>query len=106
MAKTPLFRGSCTAIITPFTKTGVDYEQLERNIEFQYENGTAAVVACGTTGENATLTGGEHSEVIRRVITHGKGRLKVIAGVGREQHGARSEASRGRRSSWGQTAYL
>lgn len=44
MAKTPLFRGSCTAIITPFTKTGVDYEQLERNIEFQYENGTAAVV--------------------------------------------------------------
>ena len=49
MAKTPLFRGSCTAIITPFTNTGVDYEQLERNIEFQYENGTAAVVACGTT---------------------------------------------------------
>ena len=82
MAKTPLFLGSCTAIITPFTKTGVDYEQLERNIEFQYENGTAAVVACGTTGENATLTGGEHSEVIRRVIHTAKGRMKVIAGVG------------------------
>lgn len=82
MAKTPLFRGSCTAIITPFTKTGVDYEQLERNIEFQYENGTAAVVACGTTGENATLTGGEHNEVIRRVIHTAKGRMKVIAGVG------------------------
>ena len=82
MAKTPLFRGSCTAIITPFTKTGVDYEQLERNIEFQYENGTAAVVACGTTGENATLTAGEHSEVIRRVIHTAKGRMKVIAGVG------------------------
>ena len=82
MAKTPLFRGSCTAIITPFTKTGVDYEQLERNIEFQYENGTAAIVVCGTTGENATLTGGEHSEVIRRVIHTAKGRMKVIAGVG------------------------
>ena len=67
MAKTPLFRGSCTAIITPFTKTGIDYERLERNIEFQYENGTAAVVACGTTGENATLTDGDIDAVFRAI---------------------------------------
>lgn len=82
MVKTPLFKGSCTAIITPFTETGVDYARLERNIEFQYENGTVAIVVCGTTGENATLSNNEHSEVVRRVIRASNGRMKVIVGVG------------------------
>ena len=57
MLKTPLFKGSCTAIVTPFTENGIDYDRLEKNIDFQYENGTSAIVVCGTTGENPT-----HSE--------------------------------------------
>ena len=58
--KTPIFKGSCTAIITPFTEHGIDYERLRRNLDFQYENGTSALVVCGTTGENATLSNDEH----------------------------------------------
>jgi len=82
MVKVPVFKGSCTAIVTPFNEHGVDYERLKKNLEFQYENGTSAIVVCGTTGENATLTGGEHSEVIRRVMRTVNGRMKVIAGIG------------------------
>ena len=82
MVKTPVFKGSCTAIVTPFNEHGVDYETLEKNIEYQYENGTSAVVVCGTTGENSTLTQGEHDECIRVVIRENKGRMKVIAGIG------------------------
>ena len=56
MVKTPIFKGSCTAIVTPFNEHGVDYERLRRNLAAQYENGTSAVVVCGTTGEAATHT--------------------------------------------------
>ena len=70
------------AIVTPFSEHGVDYERLKRNLAFQYENGTAAVVVCGTTGENATLSGDEHQELVRAVIIANAGRMKVIAGVG------------------------
>lgn len=82
MIKTPLFRGSCTALITPYTETGIDYEQLKRNLDFQYENGTSAVVICGTTGENATQTQDEHDELVRVAVNHTAGRMKVIAGIG------------------------
>ena len=78
MVKTPIFKGSCTAIITPFHEGGVDYERLKANLAFQYENGTAAVVVCGTTGENATLS----AEVVRVCVNTCKGKMKVIAGVG------------------------
>ena len=82
MAKTPLFQGSCTAIVTPFTEHGVDYEQLNKNLDLQYENGTAAIVVCGTTGENPTLTGDEFEELIRRALIACRGRMKLIVGVG------------------------
>ena len=82
MRKTPIFQGSCTAIVTPFTETGIDYERLRKNLDFQYENGTAAVVVCGTTGEAATLTPDEHSELVRATVQAVGGRMKVIAGVG------------------------
>lgn len=82
MVKTPVFKGACTAIITPFTDGGIDYEALGRNIDFQYENGVSAIVVCGTTGENATLTSNEHEELVRRTVRHVNGRMKVIAGVG------------------------
>ena len=82
MVKTPIFQGSCTAIVTPFSEHGVDYERLKKNLAFQYENGTAAVVVCGTTGENATLTQAEHDELVRVCVREAAGKMKVIVGVG------------------------
>lgn len=82
MAKTPLFQGSCTAIVTPYTEHGIDYERLQKNLDFQYENGTAAIVVCGTTGEAATQNADEHNELVRFTVQAVAGRMKVIAGVG------------------------
>ncbi|MDO5001791.1 MAG: 4-hydroxy-tetrahydrodipicolinate synthase [Eubacteriales bacterium] len=82
MVKIPVFKGACTAIITPFNDGGIDYEALRRNLDFQYENGVSAVVVCGTTGENATLSSNEHEELVRRTVREVNGRMKVIAGVG------------------------
>ncbi|MGM9585885.1 MAG: 4-hydroxy-tetrahydrodipicolinate synthase [Candidatus Limivicinus sp.] len=82
MLKTPLFKGSCTAIITPFTENGIDYDRLEKNIDFQFENGTTALVVCGTTGENPTHSEDEHNELVRFTVQASRGRMKVIAGVG------------------------
>ena len=82
MVKTPLFKGSCTALITPLNESGIDYERLKKNIDLQYENGTAAVVICGTTGENAVQTQAEHDELVRVAVNHTAGRMKVIAGIG------------------------
>ncbi len=83
MVKVPVFKGSCTAIVTPFNEHGVDYERLKKNLEFQYENGTSAIVVCGTTGENATHTPNEHDELVRVTVRTVNGRMKVIAGIGR-----------------------
>lgn len=82
MVKTPIFKGACTAIVTPFTQEGVDYEQLKKNIDFQYENGSAAIVVCGTTGEAVTQSQCEQYETIRQAIQHNRGRMKVIVGIG------------------------
>jgi len=80
--KTPVFKGSCTAIVTPFTEHGIDYTRLRKNLDFQYENGTAAIVVCGTTGEAATLSNDEHQELVRATLQANAGRMKVIVGVG------------------------
>lgn len=80
--KTPLFKGSCTALITPFDEHGIDYARFEENLEYQYEKGTSAVVVCGTTGEAATLNENEHNELVRKAVQICRGRMKVIAGVG------------------------
>lgn len=82
MIKTPVFKGSCTAIVTPFHEHGIDYAQLQKNLDFQYENGTAAVVVCGTTGENPTITPDEYEELIRYTVIACQKRMKVIVGVG------------------------
>ena len=82
MVKTPLFKGSCTALITPLNEAGVDYERLKKNIDLQYENGTAAIVICGTTGENAVQSQDEHDELVRVAVNHTAGRMTVIAGIG------------------------
>lgn len=82
MAKTAIFTGSCTAIITPYTETGVDYKKLEELIQLQYEGGTAAILICGTTGENATQSQEEHDELVRFCCEKCAGKMKVIAGIG------------------------
>ena len=80
--KNTVFKGMATAMITPMTSRGVDYNTLEKFIEFQIESGINALVAVGTTGESATLTPEERKEVIRFTVKRVDGRVPVIAGVG------------------------
>lgn len=82
MNKIPVFQGSCTAIVTPFCDRGIDYARLERNLEAQYEGGTAAILVCGTTGENATLSQDEHNELVRYTVNACRGKMKTIVGIG------------------------
>ncbi len=80
--KKTIFKGMASALITPMTSDGVDYEALGRLIEFQIANGIHALVAVGTTGENATLEPEDQKEVIRFVVEKVAGRVPVIAGTG------------------------
>ena len=80
--KNTIFKGMATAMVTPLTPEGVDYEALGRVIDFQLEKGINALVAVGTTGESATLSPEERKEVIRFTIDRVNGRVPVIAGTG------------------------
>ena len=77
-----MFQGSIVAIVTPFSQGAVDEEKYRELIEFQIENGTSAIVPCGTTGESATLTFEEHNRVIKIAVEAAKKRVPVIAGTG------------------------
>lgn len=77
-----MFKGSITALVTPFKDGKVDEEGLRALIEFQIENGANAILPCGTTGESATLSLEEHLEVIRITVEAVKGRVPVMAGTG------------------------
>lgn len=81
-AKKTVFTGSGCALITPFTNTGVNFEALDELVDFQIENGTDSIIACGTTGEASTMDDREHLSVIERVIKKVDGRVPVIAGTG------------------------
>jgi 4-hydroxy-tetrahydrodipicolinate synthase len=74
--------GSITALITPFKNGEVDYESLEKLIEFQISGGTDGLVPCGTTGEASTLSMEEHQKVIDFTVKKVHGRVTVIAGTG------------------------
>ena len=80
--KEPVFKGSCTAMITPFTEDGIDYERMGKLLDHQASNGTAAVVIAGTTGEGATLRDNEYEKLIVYSVQRTAGRMKVIAGIG------------------------
>ena len=80
--KNTVFTGAATAIITPLTKDGVDYEKFGRLIDWQIAEGIDAIVAVGTTGEGSTLTDAEHKEAIRFCVERVAGRVPVIAGTG------------------------
>jgi len=77
-----MFKGSIVAIVTPFKGGQVDEAGYRELIEFQIENGTSAIVPCGTTGESATLSMDEHAHVIDICVDAVKKRVPVIAGTG------------------------
>ena len=77
-----MFKGSIVAIVTPFKDGKVDEESYRQLIEFQIENGTSAIVPCGTTGESATLNVDEHARVIDIAVEAVNKRVPVIAGTG------------------------
>jgi 4-hydroxy-tetrahydrodipicolinate synthase len=76
------FKGSATAMITPFNESGVNFEAFGKMIEYQIENGTDALVILGTTGEPATMTEEEKVSVIEFAVKKINGRAKVIIGTG------------------------
>ena len=88
------FRGTATAMITPFTQTGVNFDAFERMIEFQIENGTDALLVLGTTGEPATMTEAEKEAVMRFAVQKIAGRAKVIFGSGSNSTAHAVEASK------------
>ena len=80
--KNTLFKGIATALATPMTAQGIDFDSLARLIDFQIENGINALIPTGTTGESATMSPEERKEVIRFVLRYVDGRVPVIAGTG------------------------
>ncbi len=77
-----IFEGAATALITPLTPDGVDYENFGRLIDWQIDAGIDALVIAGTTGEGSTLTDEEHREVLDYAVRRAAGRVPMIAGTG------------------------
>ena len=77
-----LFKGCGTAIATPFTKDGVNFEEFKKLLEFQIQEGADAIIVCGTTGESSTMTKQEKKDTIRFAIDTVAKRIPVIAGTG------------------------
>lgn len=78
----PVFRGIATALVTPLTKTGINFDQFGRLIDWQLNSGIDALVICGTTGESSTLTDEEHRAAIEFAVQRVNHRVPVIAGTG------------------------
>ena len=83
MSKSTIFTGSGVALVTPMHPDGsVNFEKYRELIDWQIENGTDAIIACGTTGESATLNDEEHLETLQVAIEQTAGRVPLIAGTG------------------------
>ena len=82
MKKEPIFRGVGTAIVTPFKNGRIDYPALCRIIEWQINEGVDAIIACGTTGEGATLSDYERSKLFEYSVEKVGGRVPIILGCG------------------------
>lgn len=81
--KKTIFKGSGVALITPFNEDmSVNYDMLEKMVDFQIDNGTDAIITCATTGESPTLKKDEHMNIIECVVKRTNGRIPVIAGTG------------------------
>ena len=77
-----LFKGCGTAIATPFTEDGINFEEFKKLIEFQIAEGVDAIIVCGTTGESSTMTDEERKATIKFAVDTVNGRIPVIAGTG------------------------
>lgn len=82
MASSHIFKGAATALITPMTADGVDYNSLAKLLDWQLEQGINALVIAGTTGEGSTLTDPEHEKVIEFSVKRVAGRCPVVASTG------------------------
>lgn len=82
MAKKAAFRGSITALVTPFRSGAFDEPAFRALVDWQIENGTHGLAPAGTTGESATLSHAEHRQVVAACIAEARGRVPVIAGAG------------------------
>lgn len=80
--KKVIFKGCGTAIITPFTEDGVNFEEFRKMIEFQIAEGVDSIIVCGTTGESSTMTTEEKKETIKFAIDVAAKRIPIIAGTG------------------------
>ena len=80
--KHTIFTGAATAIITPFTEEGIDWDAFGRLIDFQLAEGINALVVAGTTGEGSTLTDKEHEELVAFCVKRIAGKVPLIAGTG------------------------
>ena len=77
-----MFSGSIPALVTPFRNGKVDEEAFRAFVDWQIEEGSSALVPCGTTGESATMTIEEHNRVVQICVEQARGRVPVIAGAG------------------------
>lgn len=91
---TPIFRGTCTALVTPFDAHGIDYAALDRLLELQLSAGVEALVAGGTTGEAATLDRAELLALIAHCVRFCGGKTKIIAGTGGNNTKAAAETAK------------
>lgn len=80
--KDVIFKGAGVALVTPFTETGINYEELKKLIDFNINNGTDAIVIAGTSGEASTMSDEEHRDVIKFTVDYVNKRVPVIAGTG------------------------
>ena len=77
------FRGTGTALITPFTSNDeIDIKSIKKIVDFQIKGGVEAIIPAGTTGESATLTEDEQALVVKTVVKYANGKVKIIAGAG------------------------
>ena len=82
MAAKTRFRGSFTALVTPFKNGAVDEKAFRDLVDWQIAEGTNGLVPVGTTGESPTLSHQEHKEVVEWCVDHSRGRVPVVAGAG------------------------
>ncbi|MBE6733472.1 MAG: 4-hydroxy-tetrahydrodipicolinate synthase [Ruminococcaceae bacterium] len=80
--KKTVFEGIATALVTPLTKDGIDYDAFGKLIDWQIDEGIDGLVVCGTTGEASTLTDDEHKAAIKFAVERAAGRTPIIAGTG------------------------
>ena len=80
--KDVIFKGAGTALVTPFTNDGIDFEQFRKLIEFQILEGIDSLIICGTTGESSTMSLEERKSAIEFSVKVANGRVPIIAGTG------------------------